>query len=75
MDNKTWFEFTPAERKKRATLTPVEGLLVADLLKAVKALPRSIVLEVTVEGLDVRKRITRGSTVIVATLRKKSLKF
>lgn len=74
---KTYFDLTPAERAERSRLTPEEKLAVQAAITACRALPRSITIEMDRhDGLLVfRKRITKGSCVQVAALKKKSLAF
>ncbi len=71
---------TDAEIDKKAKLTPAEQVAVDALIAACKALPKSICIEVddNWDGdghLLVSKRITKGSSRRVATLRKASLHF
>ena len=61
-------------------MTATERLLVKDFLKAARALPKSICIELNdwdddEPTLEVQKRINPGTAVLVATLRKKSLCF
>jgi len=74
-DGKRYFDLTEKEIKARARLGPKEQAAVDALKAAVKALPRSICLEVDEEGLRISKRITSGSAQEVATVRKASLEF
>lgn len=74
-DGKTYFDLTDKELKARAKLGPKEKEAVDALKTAVKALPRSICLEVDEEGLHISKRITAGSAKEVAKVRKASLEF
>ncbi len=83
MDDKTYLELSETEIKSRAALTPKEQAAVDALLAAVKALPKSICINVddaweddpSEPNFTVSKRITRGSAQQVASLRKKSLCF
>ena len=83
MIDKNYFELSESEVASRATLTPKEQAAVDSLLKAVKALPKSICISVedmlpdgsSEPNFTVSKRITRGSAQEVASLRKKSLSF
>lgn len=75
-----YYELTPAERKQRATLTPAEQIAVDAFLRAAKALPKTLCIHVRDyddggDNLAVSKRITAGSAMRVAGLRKKSLVF
>lgn len=76
MDDKRYLDLTKREIKERARLTPEEKTAVEALLAAVRALPKSLCLDVDEEdGFSVSKRITRGSCKQVACVRRKSLKF
>lgn len=74
------FDMSATEIKRKQKLTPEEKSLIADFLAAARALPKSICLEISdwgdgQDGIIVSKRITDGSAVHVARLRKKSLVF
>jgi len=78
--NKTIFDLTDEEIEKRSKLTKTEQSAVDEFLKAAKALPKSICIQVddNWDGcghLRIQKRITNGSAVDVAKLVKKSLCF
>ena len=80
MSELTYMELTPEKIAARKKLTATEALLVNDFLKAARALPKSICIEVedAFDGgphLRVSKRITKGCAQQVATLRKASLVF
>lgn len=72
---RTYFELTADERKQRATLTAKEARAVSDLVRAVRRLPSTLCADIDDEGFTVRKRITAGSAVPVAKVRRKSLTF
>lgn len=81
MDDKNFFELTPAQIAKRSKLTRKERRAVSRLLSAVRALPNTLCVDVE-DASDsqprehnflVFKRITRGSSQEVASIRKKSL--
>lgn len=66
---------TEEEIEKASRLTPKEKAAVDSLIAALRALPQSLTLDI--DDMDceviVAKRITRRSTRVVASLRKKSL--
>ena len=80
MSELQYHQLTPEKIKAREKLTATEALLVNDFMKAARALPKSICIEVE-EAFDgepnllVSKRITKGSARQVASLRKASLVF
>lgn len=74
-DGKRYFDLTEAERKQRAKLTAKESRLVGQLVRAVRRLPRTLCIDVDDEGFRVRKRITVGSAMQVAEVKRKTLVF
>jgi hypothetical protein len=71
---------TEKEIKAAAKLTEQEQQAVNHFVAAAKALPKSICLELSDyddgnDGLEIHKRITKGSSQVVARIRKKSLIF
>jgi hypothetical protein len=79
MNNKTCFELDENEIKARAALTRKEQIAVNALMAAVKALPKSLCINIDDDPgrptFTVSKRITRESARQVAWLRKKSVIF
>lgn len=75
----TYFELTQAQCRKRARLTDEEKKAVDVFLAAAKALPESLCISVDDDpdepNLTISKRITQGSAMRVAWLKKRSLYF
>lgn len=76
-EDRSYCDLTQAEVDKMKKLTPQEQAAVDVFIAAAKALPKSLCISVDSDAphLCISKRITRGSCLDVATLRKKSLHF
>lgn len=75
-DGRTYMSLSEKEIERRAKLTPKEQQAVDALVAAIKALPKSLTLDVVDyddETARISKRITRGSSQVVASVKKKSL--
>ncbi len=76
-NSKRYIDLSQAEIDERAKLTPKEEVAVQAFLAAAKALPRTLHIHLDDFNYDltVSKRLTAGSSQVVAELHKKSLCF
>lgn len=69
--NKTWFQLTEEEKREAAKLTPKEQEAVELFTSAALRLPKDLLVEVEEKEILISKRITKGSSQVVATVKRK----